>query len=460
LLHGNLMRTKKYDGTDLRRVLVGMVLSDVVCSRIASRWTEEGLFDSRWANLVGGWCVKYIRKHSTAPAKNISGIFERWAEISTESEEVVDAVERFIAGLSDGAEALDSDYLLDLADDHFNAVRLKSELKLAQLEIDRGLVKEASERVASIRRVELGVGSFVEPAADFAPWYQAFERDKQSPLVSYPGDLGDYFADAFKRGEFYAFMAPDKTGKTVWLVDLAYRALRKRNKVVFFDSGDSTQDDVMTRFACRIANQPDMDEECPCPIGWDDEGVLELAHEKEKAVNPAEAFKMLKKRVRSEDSFRLSCHPNSTLSVAGIDSMLSDWGDDGWRPDVVVIDYADILAYAAGSDNLEQIDGVWKDLRKLSQERHCLVVTATQSNASAYGKEKSLLTRKNFSGRKTKLAHVNGMIGINVSDEERATHQARLNWVVRRKSRNRKGFSCVHTAGCYNSENPVIISRF
>jgi hypothetical protein len=454
------MRTKKYDGADLRRVLVGMVTADVVLARIASRWTEEGLFDSRWANLVGGWCVKYFTKHKTAPDQNIRGIFERWAETSSETEEVVEAVERFILGLSDTAEELDASYLLDIADDHFNAVRLKSELKLAQIEIDRGLVKEASDRVASIHRVELGVGSFVEPAADYSVWHQAFENDGKEPLVSYPGDIGTYFADAFKRGEFYAFMGPDKTGKTVWLIDLAYRALRNRNKVVFFDAGDSTQDDVMLRLACRIANKPDIEGDCPKPIGWDDEGKLEMVYENETAVNPSDAYRALKKRVRSKNSFRLSCHANSTLSVAGVDALLADWSNDDWVPDVVVIDYADIMAYSAGSDNLEQIDNVWKDLRRLSQERHCLVVTATQSNAAAYGKDKALLTRANFSGRKTKLAHVNGMIGINVSQDERATHQARLNWVVRRKMRNRNGASCVHVAGCYNSENPIIISRY
>ena len=106
---------------------------------------------------------------------------------------------------------------------------------------------------------------------------------------------------------------------------------------------------------------------------------------------------------------------------------------------------------------LREIDETWKALRRLSQQRHCLVVTATQANALAYGDGSKLLTRKNFSGRKTKLAHVNGMIGIVRNEQEIDTGRCRVNWIVRRSQHFNEHRAC-RVAGCYAIASPAMKS--
>ena len=129
-------------------------------------------------------------------------------------------------------------------------------------------------------------------------------------------------------------------------------------------------------------------------------------------------------------------------------------------PDVVVIDYADILAPPKGvADPLVQIDETWKALRRMSQDFHCLVLTASQSNAAAYGEKQSILGRKHFSGRKTKLAHVNGMIGLNSTEKESVHDIQRWNWVVQRKGKYRESRCCT-VVGCLDCGCPSIISKF
>lgn len=454
------MRKERYDGSILRKILVGMVTNDVVVARISTRWGVSGLFDAKWANLVGTWCVDFSKKHSKAPGANIRDLFEHWANHTSSEEETVKAVEEFLVALSDTATEEETHHILDLASNYFNKVRMKTEIDQASIELERGFLEDAQNRLANLHKVELGVGSFVSPGIDYEVWQQAFEQETRRSLVTYPGAVGEFFSDSFVREEFYSFMGPDKTGKTTFLLDFAYRALRNRNKVVFFDSGDSSQDDVMVRLASRVTGCPEFEMECTLPTGWK-EGRPETEVRMLPPVNPSEGFKRLVRASRFPGAFRLSCHPNSSLSVSGIDSILADWERDGWRPDVVVIDYADILAPSGSShDPLEQIDETWKQMRRLSQSRHCLVMTATQSNAAAYGKEKAFLGRQHFSGRKTKLAHVNGMIGINVSEEERREHTARLNWVVRRKMRNRNRSNHVQVVGCFDIENPIIQSTW
>jgi hypothetical protein len=77
----------------------------------------------------------------------------------------------------------------------------------------------------------------------------------------------------------------------------------------------------------------------------------------------------------------------------------------------VIIDYADILAPDVDCtrlDKLEQTNRNWQRMRRLSQERHCLVITATQAAATAYDKDS--MTLKDFSDNKKKYAHVTAYV--------------------------------------------------
>ncbi|HSH50344.1 MAG TPA: LAGLIDADG family homing endonuclease, partial [Bacteroidales bacterium] len=118
-------------------------------------------------------------------------------------------------------------------------------------------------------------------------------------------------------------------------------------------------------------------------------------------------FKKYKRR------FKLSTHANQTLTVKEIQNILNTWEkEDGFVPDLIVIDYADIVL--PNNPRLEfrhQQNSVWMAMRGLSQERHCLVVTATQADAASY--DQDTLNLKNFSEDKRKYAHATAIYGLN-----------------------------------------------
>lgn len=194
---------------------------------------------------------------------------------------------------------------------------------------------------------------------------------------------------------------------------------------------------------CRVASVEMEDKEFETALSW------------RKAWKACQKF--LERKVKTSQSmWKLSCHPNSTLTVNGIRSILSGWEREGWTPDVVVVDYADIL----GSDHPKldyrhQINETWKALRALSQSLHCLLITASQTDADAY--RRNTITRSNFSEDKRKLAHVTGMIGLNQTPEEGEQGIIRLNWIVRRESSFRET-QCVHVAGALGLANPAVAS--
>ena len=47
----------KKNRKDERRILIAMIVDSVVLGRISGKWDKRGLFKTKWANVVGKWCM-------------------------------------------------------------------------------------------------------------------------------------------------------------------------------------------------------------------------------------------------------------------------------------------------------------------------------------------------------------------------------------------------------------------
>lgn len=135
--------------------------------------------------------------------------------------------------------------------------------------------------------------------------------------------------------------------------------------------------------------------------------------------------------------FRLSSHANGTLSVREIKSLLDLWErQDDFIPDVILVDYADLLAPDTSEFRHGQNE-IWKGLRSLSQSKSGqavrLVITVTQADAKSYDQHRLKLS--NFSEDKRKYAHVTAMYGLNQDPHgrEKALGILRINELVVRE---------------------------
>ena len=138
-----------------------------------------------------------------------------------------------------------------------------------------------------------------------------------------------------------------------------------------------------------------------------------------------------------------------SINVAGISGILDMWElEKDFIPDIVIIDYPDILDYEPGTGNMAERDKIntrWKALRRLSQERHNLVIVPTQADTDSYDAE--FMNMKNFTEDKRKLSHVTGMLGLCQKEEEKEKGLMRLNWVVLREDEFVSS-RCLHVAQC------------
>jgi len=464
------LKVTEHDATEERRVLTGMVVDQTVLGHVVTKWRPDGLFRTRWANLVGGWCVGYYQRYNKAPGADLEGLFESWAATAND-EDTVALVDRFLSDLSGDYEAEADDtnpeYLTDLAGNHFNTVLLERLADTVKGHVDRGAVDKAMEAVAGWGRVELGVGAGVDVLQDMDAVRAAFESNTE-PLITYPGALGQFFGDQLGRDEFVAFTGATGRGKTWWLIDMAWMGVRQGRRVAFFTVGDMSQNQIMRRFMCRAAARPvrpPYEVEYPVSISRDDnDGPCSVETELRTFDGPLDwrmAWDACERKTRrfKRPLLRLSAHPSDAIGIDGIAGVLDVWERGGWVPDVVVIDYADTLAALPGYQpgDREAINATWLRMRGLSQSRHILLVTATQGDAGSY--DAHTIRRGNFSNDRRKNDHVTAMYGINATEEETAQGVFRLNCTKRREAVYSESL-CVYVAGCLALARPHVRSTF
>lgn len=463
------MKIKRTEGSQERTVLIGMITDRAVLGAIASRWSE-GMFSSRWGNLIASWCVDFFQRYKKAPGKNIEGLFDHWANEATRDKETVQLIERFLSSLSGEyqklKQAINPDYTIDLAGAYFTKVKQKELSDSIAACLEEGDIEGAEELISKYGKIQIGGDLGTNVLEDEEAIRQSFEA-KCDPLIVYKHGLGTFYGDALERDGLVSFMGPEKRGKTWALLDVAWQAMLQGRKVAFFEVGDLSKNQILRRFMIRASRVPGKARIVKWPTSIfceEGEKLAIVEHEEkvfEKGLDYETAFaacqRILQKRKGNDiPLLKLSVHPNSSISIYGIQNIIDSWERIDWIPDVVVIDYADILAPPKGViDSREQINMTWKMMRSLSQSLHCLVVTATQAKASSYTIE--TMGKQEFSEDKRKLAHATGIVGLNATNKEKALGIMRYNWIVLREEEYSEEVCC-HVATCLPLGNPAVCS--
>lgn len=476
------MKIEEYESDVRKKILLAMVNNDSVLARIAQHWGDRFRFDDRFSNLIGKWCVDFFARYERAPKDDLIDIFKGWAARKAARPELVNGVEAVLVGLSDDENRLteSTDRLMDMAYEHFDTTLISTKLDVVRELVTKGDIAAAYAEIETLDRVDYGEEDAHDLITDPAALDEVFEALGES-VIRYNKGLGKFFGPHLEPDGFISFMGEEKIGKSFWLIDAAYQAVRQRKRVAFFACGDlsSRQNKrrLLSRFCGLPARSTNPDGSWPCTVRVpqsirrtrDRENPVELTY-REETFNHTYTREQVEKKlaalrahhIRTNGStFKLSSHSNFSIDVRGIQRLLNKWNrHQGWRPDVVVIDYADILAPPTGigkADVREQINVTWKMLRKLAGDNQCLVITATQADAASYGRH--TLDKSNFSEDHRKFAHVTGMIGINQTAAEKELQVYRLNWVQLREGHFNPR-RCVYTACCLPLAKPAVLSVF
>lgn len=134
---------------------------------------------------------------------------------------------------------------------------------------------------------------------------------------------------------------------------------------------------------------------------------------------------LVKKAMASAGRFDIFEFPTGTMRVSDLRRLIERQKSRGIQYDMVVVDYADLMAPERITDNAqENSKNVYVALRGLAMQEDLAILTATQTNREGAKKMVATMTDIAEDFNKVRIADI--VISINKTDEERKINQARL----------------------------------
>lgn len=179
-------------------------------------------------------------------------------------------------------------------------------------------------------------------------------------------------------------------------------------------------------------------------------------------LDKLEAKKLWKRHfIDGSKNIRLSTHANGTLTVNKMRNKLKYWKKKfNFEPEVILIDYMDLLEDSSINDYRQKQNKIWKEVRGMSQENNQpLIIAPTQADAKSY--EIDTLKQSNFSEDKRKYAHVTAFYGLNQDHlgREKRIGIMRINELILREDEF-DSEKCVYVLQNLKRGQPVIASYF
>lgn len=478
-----IRRIKTIDNTLEEKILIGLIVSDKVC-RDTIKLIKKNSFQNPYSQTIVKWIMTYYREYKKAPQQTIQDIYNVEKEKLKEDE--VPMIAAFLDRLSDTfskGEKLNEDFLIDRCREYFTTRALKNLVEKIDSCLELGKLTDAENALLDYRQVSKETTRVINPFSEeqIKKFYED-ERNKANVMFKMPGAIGDLIGE-LERGTLVGVMAPSKRGKSFLLMELAVQAFFERYRVLYISLemnefkmerrfirritayGDETKDYIYPCFDC-FRNQIDMCKKSirtnnirlrneklekpsiedfsptmsykPCTVCRGN-GKKDFSPETwfTEIRRPKRTFTNTKKVMKGildmyTDNFKLICHPKFSANITDLKGDIERLEvDQDFIPDVIVVDYADILAPEdARVTGRDRIDETWKMFGNLADIRRALVITASQTNRASLKKKN--VTQEDAAEDIRKIANVETMIVINQTDEEKKNLVARIAMVAGR----------------------------
>lgn len=456
------MKREKLNALSEKDVIVGLIVSDKFCREIIPTLKPKDL-EIEYTRIIASWIIWYYGKFKCAPKTDILKLYRSKIE-EIKDEDLQENILSFIESVNKDFESVknfNEEFMIQKSVQYLKSRSLKNLVSDIDSYVQMGDLQKAEETLTHYRKVEANGSDAISLLHDVEKIVNSF-LDEEDFLYQMPGAYGKVIGK-INRNDFIAFLAPIKRGKTWHLMYSAECALQAGLKVVYF-SCEMSQEKMIKRFWRGLSGQCDVDEEgIDFPYFEENgQGKFIIKHKtiNRKAVSFSDVSKkqkVMQKLFRGGD-IRLFAVPTDSMTVRQMEMKLEDLIYDGYIPDVIVIDYADILAKNEedrGNDYRNQLDGIWKRLRGLAQKLNVAIITASQSTRDTINKD---VKASDVAEDMRKLAHVTAMVSLNQTPEEKQQNIMRVKQlIVREEGSEFKEAICLQSL---KISCPVLDSKF
>jgi len=220
------------------------------------------------------------------------------------------------------------------------------------------LLKSSSfEEIQSLLGAALKLGTDVDQGHDYIEDFEKrYSHNIRKPVPSGWEEIDKITKGGFGRKELHVLIAITGGGKSMALVNIASAALKEGKNVVYYTL-ELSEEIVGNRFDSCITDIP-----------------LDDLH-KEKGDILTKIKSVPGKLVIKE-------YPSKRATPKTIENHINRLTQNGFKPDVVIVDYADLLrAGSSGKDfRPKALEEMYEELRAIGQINECVMVTASQTN--------------------------------------------------------------------------------
>lgn len=458
--------------TEEKRIVLGLIVSTDFIEAIKPIFKFD-YFTNSYLQTLAMWCDSFYEEYDKAPFNHIKDIFQ--AESHRLKDSQVELIEHLLKDLDDTYDegSINLKYWVDSAKDYFRLREVEIVTNNISVHKNNGDIAAAEEELKNFQRVTFEIDSkvLINPG-DLEQQEEIYEeRDKiDRNFFTLPGDLGRYLGNQ-KRGDVVGYFGPAKKGKTFTLINQWKHGIIRKRKSLFF-SIEMTRTEVLPRmnkaffpmigqlqenevmgmhrfpvFDCvhnqlgecadRLSDvvlfQNDLYIDDPahtvctkCKGSFDKEEAKKYKYaiyQDRMIFEEDDIFTMRKNHAKYKKMWdkygRISVHKKYSLTY---DKMMRDieilWKKYKWFPDIILLDYIDILDIGSKFDDYREDDEKWKLIAKIAGETNTLFITATQANK--LGHTTDILDVTHQGGFYGKNRHVNLMVGLNQNPEDKA----------------------------------------
>ena len=281
-----------------------------------------------------------------------------------------------------------------------------------------GDIEKAETKLLNYKSLEKVSGKSIS-LLDKENVLSAFDEENDV-LFTINGAFGDVIGD-IHREDFISFLAPMKRGKTFALTHIGVEALKQGLNVLHV-SLEMSEKQVLKRYWINLTGK-NKDERENIDFSYFVEDGDKWRVETKKinrgciTLDDVEKKQALFKRIFRGADVKIYAVPAYSLTVESLETELVRLEEnEDFIPDVIIVDYADIMKPTDKGEYRNQLDSIWKKLRGLAQSRKVALFTASQSNRSGLVKDAET---QDIAEDVRKIAHVTSLVAINQTESEK-----------------------------------------
>jgi len=417
---------ERMSGTLQENVLVLLCFDDTAASLIRAQVSVQ-LFESQVYREVAGCALDYFDQFKEAPKDHIPDLLEHL--LKGEDRRKAKVYEQLLQNLFQARESVNREYVLSQLSTFVRAQNIKSAIVKAAEAVEDGRVDDAELAMQAGLRSQMVTFDLGLNATDPDALSCLDDEDEESFLCGIPA------LDAYKVGParktLFMLTAPLNKGKSWGLIHLGKWGLLQRLTVVHITLEMSAKKTLRRYYQSLFSISKREAQTRVTRLRFAGGELVSLVSEEldRPSLTDPDIKALLGKKIRRQFKHGrpliVKEFPTGKLTQSALDAYLD--GLERYHkiiPDLVIIDYAELMALTDPKDKRGSIGQLFVGLRGCAVERNLAMATASQVNRD--GLNTKVLTEAHLSEDLSKGFTVDTNVTYNQTDMEHQLGLARI----------------------------------